>query len=990
MMLKPGQTVAHFEIVRQLGAGGMGEVYLAEDKKLARQVALKTVAEGVFEDAERLERFHREARTAARISHPNVMAIYDIGSVRDVTTGRDVNYIVMEYVKGRPLGEYLDVNKPELPKVVRLAEKIAAGLAAAHQMNIVHRDIKMDNILVDEGGKPKILDFGLAKPVEPLQMEGAGEKEQTISQELTKAGKILGTVKYMSPEQVQGKPVDHRSDVFSFGILLYSMCTGESPFAGRTQVSTMAKILEVRHESPRAANEDFPVELERIIDKCLSKDPDDRYQDTRDLVVDLRNLRRQYDSGVTGAISVVTDRELARQRSAGTRPWWGRAIVWAPIVIVTVALLSMLVWFFRESGPGTAAAGQSSLAILGFENKTGDAELDWLETGLPEILLTDLSRSPNLRIIGRQRILESFPADKQTSYTFEDCVQAARSLGADELLSGSFFKLGELIRIDARLEDVGTGRIILGEKVIGPDPFVLVDSLTAKISAQLNLTRADTTRPFALSPDAFKQYHLGMELFRSGLFDEAVAKFNEALAIDSTFALPYMRIAQVHVSQGHLAEAARYLRLAKSFEQKLPLSERSLLDVYADMWLNINYDHAFAKLKSMLRDYPQDAEVRTLYAVLVNAFQRDTVTAFAHLDTVLMTYPTSRSALGRYAEMYEEYGDYGKAIEYTQRLLAVIPDSPFPQLRLVELYSRQGRQEEAAAICEGLLSRFPSDPRPVRLLRRLSILRRDFATSRRYVELLRQQNPDDPYLLAEYYGHLANLSDWGGRFSQAMSYRLAALDHCIATADSMLVFSVLNDIANAFRHYGMPDSALGYSARAFEWAVPYNQFSYAIDLVVADTANAARARPISRKALDDLRARVPRDIWSQAEQVDVIFEGFARADTPAVIDALRLLIEEQAQEASDNVRELGVLLVKSGRYEEGRRVLEPFLSGEYESSSGWTYPYSLYLVGLASEELGDTGRAVECYREMLTYWGNPEIELEEIRDARERLNRLTS
>ncbi|RME24534.1 MAG: serine/threonine protein kinase, partial [Candidatus Zixiibacteriota bacterium] len=213
-MLGEGKQIGHFTIIKKLGEGGMGAVYLAEDTKLHRQVALKVIAAEFLDDPERGRRFQREARTAAQINHPNVMAIYDIGTATDEETGRNISFIVMEYVPGRSLGDYLVEKQPEMKELIRIAEKIASGLAAAHKLNIVHRDIKPDNILIDENKEPKILDFGLAKPLEAFAFEEQSDSTETVSQELTKVGKIMGTVSYMSPEQVQGQPVDTRSDIF--------------------------------------------------------------------------------------------------------------------------------------------------------------------------------------------------------------------------------------------------------------------------------------------------------------------------------------------------------------------------------------------------------------------------------------------------------------------------------------------------------------------------------------------------------------------------------------------------------------------------------------------------------------------------------------------------------------------------------------------------------------------------------------------------------
>ncbi|UCC45303.1 MAG: protein kinase [Candidatus Zixiibacteriota bacterium] len=990
-MLETGQEFAHFQIIRKLGEGGMGTVYLAEDKKLSRQVALKTLSAEVFSDAERLDRFYREARTAARVSHPNVMAIHDIGSTTNSKTGLEQSYIVMEYVKGRPLSKYLGDEKPGMSRLLRLAEKTAAGLAAAHQMKIVHRDIKPDNILVDHDGNPKILDFGLAKPVDPVQMDDHADGPDTISEELTRAGKILGTVKYMSPEQVQGKPVDSRSDIFSFGILMYSMFTGSAPFAGQSQVSTMAKILEVRHDSPRALNVDMPPELERIIDKCLQKDPADRYQDTRDLVVDLRNLRRQSDSGVTGAISVVTDRFSGEHRAVRKR------IIW-PIVAVAVFMVAAALYVFGDlrsfmgsSQVAETGANANTLAIIGFENKTEDPGLDWLETGLPEILLTDLSQSREIQLIPQQRIMDCFDVGKRANHTFAECSEAAQRLGAGRLLSGAFYKLGDKLRIDARLEEIATGKIIIGEKVVGDDPFVLVDSLTTKIAAALDLGMPRRMTTVALStPEAFKQYHLGMEDFWAYDFEAAIEQFNQAIAIDSSFALPYMRIGIANQFMGRQAESERYFRLAKAREDRLPIRERSLLDMYADTWLNEQFDHAFTKLKALVRDYPDDPEIRTIYALFVNAFQRDTTIALAHLDTALAAYPNYPFAINAYAGIERGADNLDRAAEMIERLNRVLPDALDPKTSLVQIYQLQERWEEALTVAKELREKFEDSPRPLRRLIPIALHLRDFDAARAYTEEFRAVSQDDAFTARDYEGYLAAIDLWEGKFHSSMSHRFGQLASAHETGDSSLVFAQLNVISDYYRRFEMPDSAMVYETEGFEYAQTFDRISYPIRLVQMDPANESVARPIFESVMEDFRERYPKDIWDLVRGQEEMFEALITQDTARMISALRMSAASVDQEWGDFVFLLGELLVRTGEYQEGMDVLNRGRMGQFRTSNGWSYLISTYFVGVANEGLGNTGDAIDHYREFLRFWDEADIQLEQIRDARARLARLTS
>jgi len=985
-MLKAGQTFAHFRILNKLGEGGMGAVYLAEDQKLHRKVALKTLTGDLFDDVERLERFRREARTAAQISNAYVMATYDIDEAQDEESKSPINYIVLEYVEGRPLGEYIKEERPDLPKLVRLAEKIATGMAAAHKLNIVHRDIKPDNILIDDNGDPKILDFGLAKPVEPVKMEGEANSTRTVSDQLTRVGKIMGTVSYMSPEQVKGEKVDTRSDIFAFGILLYRMVTGELPFAGPSQVETMAKILESSYPPASSKNDQIPSELERIITKCLRKDPEERYQSSRDLVVDLRNIRRQFDSGLSDTVSGLTTATTSR----GARSAW---ILWAGVVIVVaVAALFFYPRLTEDAASGPSGGLQAKtdvLGILGFENKTGDAQYDWLETGLPEILLTDLSQNQPAPIVSQQRILDCLDVEKKSSPTHDECVKAARSLGVTRLLQGSLIRLGDKIRIDARVEDAATGKIIMAEKVVGDDPYVLVDSLTAKVGQLLNIAPSGGLESLVSSPEAFKEYHLGMEHFWAGELDEAQASFQRAIAIDSSFALPYMRIGMANIFQGRRPEGVASFMKAKRLEGGLPTRERSLLDAYIDTWVHNNFSEAFVKMTTLVQNYPDDAEIRTIYALFIEAFQRDTAAVFAQLDTVMRVYPTYPFALEQRAQIAYKYGKYDEAITYNERLQRLLPNALDPQVQLVRLYTRQGRRDEAWVLAQRLREKFPESETPIYRLIHLAMLRRDFKAAQGYVETLRNRRPDDPYTLIDYYDNRANLACWGGQLSECLALNRKRAELAQTADDSTQLSGCFQTLAYYYREFEILDSVVPSAWKANLYSNRFTKFSYPMWLVGSDRALADSARPLMKAAVNEFKSAVPKDLWSLADNLEELFESAAASDTAAEIAALQKISDRTADEADENRRELGVLQVKFRRFEEGIGNLKSFVEGPYETTSAITYLLSRYYLGVACDALGRRDEAVQHLQEVLRYWGKADLEIDQIKDTRARLARLT-
>jgi len=1024
------QQFANFRIIRKLGEGGMGEVYLAEDQKLGRTVAIKILQSEFFDDAERRQRFVREAKTAAKISHANVMAIYDMDSATDDVSGRELSYIVMENVTGQTLTDYLKTRTPGISELLRLAEKIAAGLAAAHKLNIVHRDIKPDNIKIDEGGEVKILDVGLAKPLDIAPTQADAVTADTASNELTQDGRILGTVSYMSPEQARGGPLDTRSDIFSYGVLVYRMFTGQAAFEAGDKVSVLAKILEGRHVPLRRKNESIPAELERIVDKCLQKDPNDRYQDTRDLVVDLRSLRRQYDSGISDSSSISRSELDALPKTYVFKLGWRKvllALAAVAVIVVGVVLIrggnksarrddalanlkdlgDNITRTLADKGllgedghlrlPALPAQA-NALAILGFENKTGDAELDWLQAGLPEILLTDLAQSGSVNLIGRSRVLDMLRkrAGAQTeSPSHEEYVTAARSLGAATILSGAFYRMGDDIRIDARLEDANSGQIIAAEKVVGDDPFVLVDSLTEKIAQSLDVQAAggsdrEVADITSSSPEAFREYILGMEKFRLALYDDANVFFEKAIVVDSTFALPYMRIGMGYALRGRNQQATQYFTLAQKYENKLPVKERSLLDIYKELWLNQQFDDGMVKMQAYVSNYPDDKEARSFYAILLYQLNSDRAGALAQLDTVMALDPTYMMALSWCSRIYTNEEEYEMAIEYNLLMKRYHPESPEPYQNLMSLYRQQSQEPAAIATAQDALVKFPRDATALVTLMSCYIIERQFDSAAYYVEEIRKLHSDDPYLMIQYHMHRSNLDFWNGKFRDGMDELFKSAKVATELGDSTQIFSAYSRIAGRYQYLDMPDSALYYSKTGYRWASLFQSFAHFFTTVQLDPSSAPQIRPEFEKNLRDFRTRLPESLWGLADEIQKSFDAWCNADTAALIEVDEALMDKYDQSTTENRSEAGIMLVLTGHYEEGKLYLEQVTGGQHETVQARFYLRSRYYTGIAEEALGHTGAAVDAYREVLKYWGDADIQTKLITDARERLAQLAS
>jgi serine/threonine protein kinase/TolB-like protein/tetratricopeptide (TPR) repeat protein len=490
-----GTQLGHYEIAERLGAGGMGEVYLATDTRLNREVALKILPPDLADSPERRERFEREARTVAALSHPNIVTIYS------VEHSEELHFLTMERVRGRTLDRFIDDDGMPLAGFFDLAVPLAEAVRSAHARGISHRDLKPSNVMVDDEGHLKVLDFGLAKMSQSVQ--GADSISRMATSDLTREGRIVGTVSYMSPEQAEGKPLDPRTDIFSLGILFYEMLAGARPFGGDTNIAVLSSILKDTPTPLSELRRDIPVSLSRIVQRALQKDPEQRYPDAVQLRDDLVALRRDLDTG-----DLV--RSLSGPGTAHAPPssGVGRGLRFAALAFAGSLVVVMLsLWALRDPGAGEAIPGgpepgppaaspiaqddRQGIAVLHFDNLSGDPDLDWLRAGLADMLITDLSESPEFRVLGTDRlyqILEDLGHPEGPEASIEVVRAVADAARSDRVVTGSFLRAGETMRISARLEEVSTGNVLFSETVEqdGDDAFFdLVDLLSERLRARL-------------------------------------------------------------------------------------------------------------------------------------------------------------------------------------------------------------------------------------------------------------------------------------------------------------------------------------------------------------------------------------------------------------------------------------------------------------------------------------------------------------------------
>jgi serine/threonine protein kinase/Flp pilus assembly protein TadD len=710
-----GKELGHYRVLSLLGSGGMGEVYLAEDTRLRRKVALKLLPAELTANRDRLLRFEQEARAASALNHPNILTIHEIGEAEDR------RFIAAEFVDGETLRSRLLSGPLKIGEALRFAEQAASAIAAAHAAGIIHRDIKPENIMLREDGLVKVLDFGLAKLTEK-KTEDVDNEATTRAQVNTQAGMILGTVAYMSPEQARGKQVDARTDIFSFGVVLHEVLAGKPPFEGENAIEIFGSIL---HKEPVPLSRQMPEvprEIERIINKALRKDREERYQTAKDFLIDLKDLRETLAFGERLKRSHSHDAENATailsaaggntsNRTDETNYSFARQIKHHKRLAVTV-LIALLVcsigfgYYSLSAKKSTLnAGGKKSIAVLPFGNASQDPNAEYLSDGITESIINNLSQLSDLRVMSRSSAFRF--KNNQT-----DTKNVASELGVESLVTGDIKQIGDQLIINVRLIDARDDSQIWGNQYLKTSADIIaaqdeiVRSVVQNLRLKLSYSEQLPSKNYTENAKAYELYLRGRYHYFKVTESEsrqAIGFYQQAIDVDPNYALAYAGIADAYrtLSISGSMPSREAMPQAKAAARKALEIDENLAEAHIALgWVGLLYDWEWRtaedELKKAIELAPNNSEAHIAYANLLSHLGR-------HDEAV----PEGKRAreldpLSLFANALEGHflffaGRNDEAIARLQKTLELEPDFWLAHAVLVRVYDYQKRYPEAIA-----------------------------------------------------------------------------------------------------------------------------------------------------------------------------------------------------------------------------------------------------------------------------------------------------
>ncbi len=712
MKLENGTIIGHYKIISAIGKGGMGEVFLAQDTKLDRKAALKILPSEFANDKDRMSRFVREAKSASALNHPNIITIYEIGE------SDGTHFIATEFIDGKTLNDYIKANPLDNKSALEIAIQVALALDEAHLAGIVHRDIKPDNVMIRSNGLAKILDFGIAKLSASSTSANDSSEDATAIKGGTSPGMIIGTANYMSPEQAKGKVVDARTDIFSFGVVLYEMIAGGLPFEGENALEMIGAILK---DEPKSLNSDAPTEITKIINKCLRKDRDERYQTIKDVLIDLKDVKQELELKNLMERSIVPNQDANKTQilQAATVDEINQTTTNQTVAsdsktkYLAAGLLTLLLavgGFFGYKYFTPTNNRINSIAVLPFENKSSDADTDYLSDGLAESLIYRLSQLPNLKVSPTSSVFRY--KGKET-----DPQVIAKDLGVDSVMTGRITQRGDNLTISVNLVDTRNGKSLWGEQYERKLSELLATQreIAAEITNKLQLKLSGVgeqklTKKYTDSSEAYQLYlkarfHFAKRTKKDIL--RSIEFYREAIRLDPNFALAHVGVAESftvmpsfsYVSPAEAMPQAK-AAIAKALELDSELPEAHTVAGMIAATYDWDWAEAERRFKRSLELDPNLATTHFRYAwVFLSPLGRHDE-AIAEMKRAMELEPLSLVQGANFAGVLMYARQFDAAIEQAKKTYDLDPNFFGGQNWLAHAYNAKGMYAESLLISE--------------------------------------------------------------------------------------------------------------------------------------------------------------------------------------------------------------------------------------------------------------------------------------------------
>ncbi len=769
--LTTGSSFAgRYQIIEELGKGGMGRVYKVFDQEVQAKMALKLIKPEISADKQTINRFRNELKIARDISHKNICRMYDLGKEAG-------NYfITMEYVSGEDLKSFIRRSRQlVVGTAIFIAKQVCEGLAEAHRLGVVHRDLKPGNIMIDREGNAKIMDFGIARS---FSVKG-----------ITGAGVMIGTPEYMSPEQVEGKEVDQRSDIYSLGIILYEMLTGQVPFEGDTPFTVGVKHKSEIPKDPSELNAQIPQDLNRLVLKCLEKTKERRYQTAGELGDDLEKIEK----GIPTA-----KRPIPKRKTITSKPitvTLSRKKLLIPAFVTALVGLAVVIWFvFLKKEAPLVPEQKRSIAVISFENQSGDKAYDYLSKVIPNLLITNLEQSGYFNVTTWERMRDLLKQVGKGDIEFINSdlgFELCQKDGVEVIVLGLVSKSGNTFVTDAKVLDVGTKKLLGTANSRGNSADSIfknqIDDLSRQIAKSVGLSerrieaaKMQVRDVTTSSTEAYNYYLKGKEQLTDSDWDGARQSFEKAVELDPTFASAYYFLSWVYSLLNNSRESEKALKKAWDFSQKVTEKERLLIEADYARYIERNSKKSLQILKETADKYPKDKEVHFELAVIYSsrAMHEQSI---EECNKALMLDPNFPDALSMVAFEYIKLKNFEKAVEYFKKYASVLPGKPNPHDFLAEAYFYMGKLDEAIENYKKALEVKPDFYDSMPPLAYIYALREDYSEASRWLDRYLEVAPSSGVKLVGYT-RKGFYSAWLGGLEKSLGFLQRAEDLADAMA----------------------------------------------------------------------------------------------------------------------------------------------------------------------------------------------------------------